>query len=392
MSRRSWQVLTLLAATLTMGLTAGVFGDWAHTIMRALGTTDDRTFVGAFQALDRAILNPLFMLAFMGALAFTGVAAVLYRRDSNNRSPLPWVAVAFGLYLAAFVITMAVHEPLNVVIRAAGDPDRIADPAAVRDAFHETRWVTWHIVRTTATIAAFGCLAWALVLHGRASTDHEAPRPASVATRSKILRWESVAWVVIGTAWIVSAWPGLLVQWDGLPMAALTGLGVLAGFVAWHVIAHGARLGRPGTWVGHRGRAGRPGQPAKSRKHLAAAVAADAVGWSLSAIGWCVAAAVFDWSETLTGAPLLLAFGVAFIGWGLLHIPAARLLAAPDADLAVLSRRVLGSGPPTLDMRSDKTGQLASTAVRTNHAVRQARPTERGAVPVTHSTAAEDAR
>lgn len=183
MSRRSWQVVTLLAATLTMGLTAGVFGDWGHTIMPGLGTTDDRTFVGAFQALDRAFYNPLSMLAVMGTLAFTGVAAILYLR-ADNRSPLPWIAVAFGLYLAAFVITMAVHLPLNDALTAAGDPDRIADLAAVRAAFDETRWVAWHIVRTIATTAAFGCLAWALVLHGRATSDgadHEAPRPAQKA-------------------------------------------------------------------------------------------------------------------------------------------------------------------------------------------------------------------
>jgi uncharacterized membrane protein len=182
MSRRSWQLVTLLPATLTMGLAAGVFGDWAHTIMPGLGTTDDRTFVGAFQALERAIYNPLSMLALMGALAFTGVAAVLYLR-ADNRAPLPWVAVAFGLYLGAFVITMAVHVPLNDVLTAAGDPDRIANLAAVRDAFDETRWVAWHIVRTIATTAAFGCLAWALVLHGRATTDtdHEASHPARTA-------------------------------------------------------------------------------------------------------------------------------------------------------------------------------------------------------------------
>jgi uncharacterized membrane protein len=180
MSLRSWQLVTLLPATLTMGLTAGVFGDWAHTIMRGLHKTDDRTFVSAIQALDKAIMNPLFMLAFMGALVLSGIAAVLYLRDGDH-SVLPWVAVAFGLYLAAVVITMAVHEPLNEVIRTAGDPDSIANPAAVRDDFHETRWVAWHIVRTITTTAAFGCLTWALVLHGRATpdpADHEDPRPA----------------------------------------------------------------------------------------------------------------------------------------------------------------------------------------------------------------------
>lgn len=170
MSRRSWQVLTLLPATITMGLVAGVFGDWANTVMPGLGTTDERTFVGAFQALDRAILSPLFLFVFMGALVLTGVAAVLYLRG-EDRSPLPWVAVAFVLYLASWVVTMAIHEPLNNVLRTVGEPDRIADPAAVRDAFHEARWVAWHIVRTIATTAAFGCLAWALVLHGRITAN-----------------------------------------------------------------------------------------------------------------------------------------------------------------------------------------------------------------------------
>lgn len=172
MSLRSWQVGALLPATFTIGLTAGVFGDWAHTIMVGLGTTDDRTFVTAFQALDRAVLNPLFMLTFMGGLVFTGIAAVLYLRV-DDRAPLPWVTVAFGLYLAAFVITMVAHEPLNYVLRTAGDPDAIADLAAVRGAFHETRWAAWHLVRTVATCVAFGCLAWALVLHGRAAVGRE---------------------------------------------------------------------------------------------------------------------------------------------------------------------------------------------------------------------------
>ena len=67
MSLKFAQAATLLAATVTTGLMAGVFGLYAHTIMRGLGTTDDRTFVGAFQAIDRAIINPLFMLTFFGA-------------------------------------------------------------------------------------------------------------------------------------------------------------------------------------------------------------------------------------------------------------------------------------------------------------------------------------
>jgi uncharacterized membrane protein len=170
MSLRSWQLVALMAATLTTGLMAGVFVEWAHAIMRGLTRTDDRTFVGAFQAIDRALLNPVFMFTFLGALVLSGSAGVLCLQGDDT-STVPWVAVAFGLYLAVVVITMAIHVPLNDGLRAAGDIDDIADRAAVRDAFHETRWIAWNVVRALASTAAFVCLAWALVLHGRADGD-----------------------------------------------------------------------------------------------------------------------------------------------------------------------------------------------------------------------------
>jgi uncharacterized membrane protein len=163
------RAMSLIAATMSMGLMAGVFGLYAHTIMPGLGRTDDRTFVGAFQAIDRAIINPWFLAGgFVGALVFTALAAVLHV-PADRRSVLPWIAVALILYLVVFVITIGVNVPLNDAIKAAGDPDRIADLAMVRERFDEARWVRWNNVRTLASTAAFGCLAWALVLFGRAT-------------------------------------------------------------------------------------------------------------------------------------------------------------------------------------------------------------------------------
>jgi uncharacterized membrane protein len=88
----------------------------------------------------------------------------------DGRPLLPWILAATVLYLTVVVITMAVHVPLNDVIKAAGDPDRIINLAAVRANFHEARWAAWNIVRTVASTAAFGCLTWALVL-----SSHGAP-------------------------------------------------------------------------------------------------------------------------------------------------------------------------------------------------------------------------
>jgi uncharacterized membrane protein len=157
---------TLIAATITVGVMAGVFQLYAYAIMPGLRRTDDRTFVAAFQAIDTAIINPLFLANFLGALVFTGLAAVLHIGE-GERSVLPWTAAALVLYLAIFVITLAINVPLNDGIKAAGDPDNIADLAATRTRFNEAKWVRWNLGRAVISTAALACVAWALVLNGR---------------------------------------------------------------------------------------------------------------------------------------------------------------------------------------------------------------------------------
>jgi uncharacterized membrane protein len=158
--------LALLSATISMGVAAGAFALYAHTIMPGLATTDDRTFVAAFSAMDESIMNPWFMVGtFFGALLLTAFAGLTHRRRATAR----WIAIAFVLYLITVIITSVVHVPLNDAIAAAGLPSDAAQLATVRAQFGETGWRAWNQVRVVASMAAFGCLAWALVVHGRSS-------------------------------------------------------------------------------------------------------------------------------------------------------------------------------------------------------------------------------
>jgi uncharacterized membrane protein len=160
------RAVALVLATMSMGLMAGAFALYSHTVMPGFRRTDDRTFVGAFQALDRAIYNPWFMVGgFMGALVLTLAAAGLH---IGVAPVLPWTLVALVLYVVVVVITIRVNVPRNDAIKAAGDPAGIADLAAVRERFDEARWVRWNHVRTVLSTAAFASLAWALVEHGAA--------------------------------------------------------------------------------------------------------------------------------------------------------------------------------------------------------------------------------
>ena len=160
-----WTSATLVAATLTTGLMAGLFAAFWYAIMPGLGRASDLAFVEGMQRINVAILNGWFGLCFAGALVFSVVAAILHA-GAERRSVLPWIVAGAVLYLVVLVVTFAVNVPLNDRLDAAGDPGRIGDLHAVRDRF-EAAWVRANAVRTLACTLAFGCLAWALVLHGR---------------------------------------------------------------------------------------------------------------------------------------------------------------------------------------------------------------------------------
>jgi uncharacterized membrane protein len=157
--------IVLAAAVFAVGLVAGLYFFSAIAVMPALTAADDRTLVDAMQQMIVKIENPAFFLVFLGAPALATVALVQARR-SGSAQTAGWIVAGLALYTVMVVVTFAIHVPLNYDLRDAGDPDRIQNLAAVRDDF-VTPWVAWEIVRTLASIAAFGSLVWALVLRGR---------------------------------------------------------------------------------------------------------------------------------------------------------------------------------------------------------------------------------
>lgn len=153
-------VLLVLAAV-AAGLTAGVFLAYANAIMPGLRRVDDRTFVAAFQAVDRAIVNPLFLGGcFVGTLVLT-VGAAIAHLGVAERGALAWIAAAGGLHVAVMLITVAVHVPRNDALKSAGDPDAV-DATSVRRAFDERRWARWNLVRVVLAIGVAASLAAAL--------------------------------------------------------------------------------------------------------------------------------------------------------------------------------------------------------------------------------------
>lgn len=154
----------LVAATITMGLNAGLFYTFSMCVMVGLRRVDDRSFVHVMQRINVAILNGWFAVIFAGPGVLALVAIVL-QLGADDRSELPWTVAGLASYVVMLVVTLGVNVPLNNQLDAAGEPDQIPDTGAVRGRF-EARWVRWNIARTVASTAGFGCLTWALLVAG----------------------------------------------------------------------------------------------------------------------------------------------------------------------------------------------------------------------------------
>jgi uncharacterized membrane protein len=142
--------------------------------MPNLAGADDRTFVATMQRFNE---NPVFQLTFTGALVLTVLAAVQQRRHGPGVA-LRWTVAALVLYGIVFAVTLGINIPLNNEIDQAGDPDRIADLAHVRNRF-EGPWVAANVARTLLSTAAVAALARAIFLHGRSTADRKAGASAA---------------------------------------------------------------------------------------------------------------------------------------------------------------------------------------------------------------------
>ncbi|MFF8864679.1 DUF1772 domain-containing protein [Streptomyces sp. NPDC015139] len=146
------------AATVAMGLIAGVFYAFACAVMPALARADDRTYVAVMRDINDVIQNPVFFLSFMGALVLTAVSAWQLRGSAGGR----WAGAALVAYTLAFLVTVAFSIPLNDALAGGGTP------ASLREHF-EGPWVAWNVVRAVLSTVALGCLARALLRTGAAA-------------------------------------------------------------------------------------------------------------------------------------------------------------------------------------------------------------------------------
>lgn len=139
-----------LTTTVIMGLIAGIFYCWSISVTKGLALLPDKEYILAFQRLNKAILNPLFFVCFMGPVVLLPLC--LWREFH------PSLLLAAALYfIGVMLVTMAGNVPLNNMLEAFDVQQ--ADMAAIRQLRRqfESRWNLLNHTRTICSISAFVC-------------------------------------------------------------------------------------------------------------------------------------------------------------------------------------------------------------------------------------------
>jgi uncharacterized membrane protein len=148
--------MMLLVTTIVMGLTAGIFYCWSVSVTRGLALLADKEYITAFQALNRAILNPLFFICFFGVAIMLPISAWMqYDKTLPVRF---WLLLAASLlyFIGVIGVTMIGNVPMNNSLDAFKADTTTNVEISAKRISHEARWNFLNNIRTICCII---CLA-----------------------------------------------------------------------------------------------------------------------------------------------------------------------------------------------------------------------------------------
>ncbi|MEM8601048.1 MAG: DUF1772 domain-containing protein [Bacteroidota bacterium] len=159
-------LLSLLAATLFVGLATGLVFTFAVVVMPGLRSLPDGDFLRAFQVMDRIIQDndPRFLLVWVGSV-LSLVAAAFVQAPILDGVPRALLFAALALYLLGVQLpTFLVNVPLNNRLQALDLATLDGEALAAARAKFEARWVFWNAFRTGCGLLTTALLLAVLVL------------------------------------------------------------------------------------------------------------------------------------------------------------------------------------------------------------------------------------
>jgi uncharacterized membrane protein len=145
--------IVLMTGILFTGLTAGLCFTWSNAVTPGIGRLDNLSFLKAFQAMNRAIINGKFMIVFFGPVVLLFLNTYLFK--GNNTCFWLFLIAALLFFVGIGLVTIFGNVPLNEVLDKSNlELLSKVELQELRDKF-EQPWNQWHLIRTLSSFSAF---------------------------------------------------------------------------------------------------------------------------------------------------------------------------------------------------------------------------------------------
>lgn len=145
--------LFLLVTALASGLIAGLFYSYSCSVNPGLGALSDANYLAAMQSINRAILNPVFFLSFMGTLLLLPLST--YQHFGMGTRFYLLLAATLVYVIGTFGVTITGNVPLNDALDKMNLTGASANELAAHRLKFEVPWNRLHTIRTYASVLSF---------------------------------------------------------------------------------------------------------------------------------------------------------------------------------------------------------------------------------------------
>src|SRR6056297_2881697 len=156
------KTLLLFSAILLTGLSAGLFFAWQVSVIPGTKRVQDSVYIETMQKINRAIINPPFMLIFLGPLVVQIISFVLHWDSSITHWLILGAIILYGI--GTVIVTGLGNVPLNDKLDVLSLKDLTEIQMASERQQYESKWNRLHTVRTVFAVLSFMLLITAAFL------------------------------------------------------------------------------------------------------------------------------------------------------------------------------------------------------------------------------------
>lgn len=148
----------LLLTTLLTGLSAGLFYSWAVSVIPGTKKVSDLVYLESMQSINREIINPWFLVIFLGPIVLIILSGIGYYR-AENIEVFGYLIATFLTYMVGTVgVTAFGNVPMNEALDTLQLSGLSLEQLKVIRLDYESKWNRLHSIRTVFSVVAFALL------------------------------------------------------------------------------------------------------------------------------------------------------------------------------------------------------------------------------------------